>query len=90
MSLGTGLSPIVSARRLFEEIFPTANVNVDVCGNVLAAIAFLHGLATEELRQEELDYRDADYAGLHPWSERLNRTVVITDRSRWKMRNEIA
>ena len=51
----------LSARRLFEEIFPTANVNVEVCGNVLAAIAFLHGLATEELRQEELDYRDAHY-----------------------------
>jgi hypothetical protein len=28
---------------------------------VLAAIAFLHGLAAEELRQEELDYRDAHY-----------------------------
>jgi SAM-dependent methyltransferase len=51
----------LSARRLFEEIFPTANVCVEVCGNVLAAIAFLHGLAAEELRQEELEYRDAHY-----------------------------
>jgi SAM-dependent methyltransferase len=50
----------LSARRLFEEIFPQ-NVCVEVCGNVLAAIAFLHGLAAEELRQDELDYRDAHY-----------------------------
>jgi ubiquinone/menaquinone biosynthesis C-methylase UbiE len=51
----------LSARRLFEEIFPSANVRVEVCGNVLAAIAFLHGLAVEELRQEELEYRDPHY-----------------------------
>jgi glycosyltransferase involved in cell wall biosynthesis len=51
----------VSARRLFEEIFPTGNVCVEVSGNVLTAIAFLHGLAAEELRQEELDYRDSHY-----------------------------
>jgi SAM-dependent methyltransferase len=51
----------LSARRLFEEIFPSANVRVEVAGNVLAAIAFLHGLAAEELRQEELDYQDSHY-----------------------------
>lgn len=51
----------LSARRLFEEIFPAANVCVEVSGNVLAAIAFLHGLAAEELRQEELEYRDSHY-----------------------------
>jgi glycosyltransferase involved in cell wall biosynthesis/SAM-dependent methyltransferase len=51
----------VSARRLFEETFPKAKVRVEVSGNVLAAIAFLHGLAAEELRQEELDYRDSHY-----------------------------
>jgi len=28
---------------------------------VLTAIAFLHGLAAEELRREELDYCDPDY-----------------------------
>jgi hypothetical protein len=32
-----------------------------VHGNVLAAISFLHGLAAEELRPEELDHRDTDY-----------------------------
>jgi glycosyltransferase involved in cell wall biosynthesis/SAM-dependent methyltransferase len=51
----------LSARRMFEEVFPAANVSVEVAGNVLAAIAFLHGLAAEELRQDELDYRDAHY-----------------------------
>lgn len=51
----------VSARRLFEEMFPAANVRVEVSGNVLAAIAFLHGLAAEELRQDELEYRDSNY-----------------------------
>ena len=51
----------LSARRLFEEVFLPADVTVRSYGNVLAANAFLHGLATEELRQEELDYDDADY-----------------------------
>lgn len=30
-------------------------------GNVLAAAAFLSGLATHELRANELDYADPDY-----------------------------
>jgi SAM-dependent methyltransferase len=50
-----------SARRLFEAVFPPANVHIEAYGNVLAAIAFLHGLATEELHQKELDYLDPDY-----------------------------
>jgi SAM-dependent methyltransferase len=50
-----------SARRLFEAVFPPANVHLEAHGNVLAAIAFLHGLATEELRQKELDHLDPDY-----------------------------
>jgi len=51
----------LSARRLFEEIFPAANVTVAAHGNVLTAIALLHGLAAEELKQEELDHKDPDY-----------------------------
>ena len=50
-----------SARRLFEEAFPAENVVVEAYGNVLVAIASLHGLAAEELCQEELDHRDSDY-----------------------------
>jgi len=50
-----------SAQRLFEEVFSEEKVRVQSYGNVLAASAFLYGIATEELRQEELDYRDPDY-----------------------------
>jgi SAM-dependent methyltransferase len=51
----------LSIGRLFAEIFPTRAVDIDAHGNVLAAIAFLHGVAMEELRREELDYRDPCY-----------------------------
>jgi hypothetical protein len=36
-------------------------VEVQAHGNVLAATAFLQGLAAEELTQAELDYNDPDY-----------------------------
>lgn len=51
----------LSARRLFSEVFPSTGVRVDVYGNVLAATAFLHGLSTQELTPEELDYSDPSY-----------------------------
>jgi SAM-dependent methyltransferase len=51
----------VSARQLFEEAFPARHVNVEAQGNVLAAIAFLEGLATDELRPQELDHPDPTY-----------------------------
>jgi len=51
----------LSARRLFEEVFPVANVTVEAFGNVFAAICFLEGIAAKELRPEELDYRDPGY-----------------------------
>jgi SAM-dependent methyltransferase len=50
-----------SARRLFEAEFPAANLRIKAHGNVLAAISFLHGLAVEEVRKEELDYHDPNY-----------------------------
>ncbi len=34
---------------------------IEVFGNVLAAMSFLHGLAVEELTPEELDYREPGY-----------------------------
>jgi hypothetical protein len=46
---------------LFEEAFPATSVRVDSFGNALAATAFLHGLAAEELRPTELDHSDPDY-----------------------------
>ena len=50
-----------SARRLFGEVFPAHGTAIQGYGNVLVALAFLHGLLIEELRQEELDYHDPDY-----------------------------
>jgi SAM-dependent methyltransferase len=47
-----------SARRLFEEGFPGGKVHVEAHGNVLSAAAFLYGLAVEDLRPADLDYRD--------------------------------
>ena len=51
----------LAARRLFAEAFPDAEVEIEAHGNVLASIAFLHGIATEELERSELDHRDPTY-----------------------------
>ena len=50
-----------SARRLFGDVFELENVKEETFGNVLSTCAFLHGLATHELKPEELDYHDPDY-----------------------------
>lgn len=50
-----------SLRRSLGDVFGQAEVEVEARGNVLAAIAFLHGVAAEELSTEELEYRDPDY-----------------------------
>jgi SAM-dependent methyltransferase len=51
----------LATRRLCEETFPGADVEIEAHGNVLAAVAFLEGLAVRELKEEELDHRDPDY-----------------------------
>lgn len=51
----------LSAQRLFAEAFPEGDVTVESYGNVLAATGLLYGLASRELRRNELDFRDADY-----------------------------
>lgn len=51
----------LSAKRLFEEVFPKEQVAVQSYGNVLAAISFLEGLACEDLKQKELDAIDRSY-----------------------------
>ena len=51
----------LSIRRLLEGVFLPRHVQITTHGNVLAAMAFLHGLSAQELRQKELDYTDADY-----------------------------
>ena len=50
-----------SAQQLFEELFEKTNIQIETHGNVLAAIAFLHGIAVEELTLEELNYHDDEY-----------------------------
>lgn len=50
-----------SAKRVAAEVFPPSLVTVEAHGNVLAATAFLHGLATEELSLAELDRFDREY-----------------------------
>jgi len=47
-----------SCSTLFAEVFGAAHVTVRSHGNVLAGIAFLTGLAREELRQGDLDADD--------------------------------
>jgi SAM-dependent methyltransferase len=49
-----------SAQRLFNEVFGEKAL-VQSYGNVLAASAFLYGIATEDLCREELECRDPDY-----------------------------
>jgi SAM-dependent methyltransferase len=54
----------LSSQRLFAEGFPAANVSVESYGNVVVAVAFLHGLAAQDLKQIELDSHDPDYEAL--------------------------
>ena len=51
----------LSTQHLFEEYFPSDSLQIEAKGNVLAAMALMHGLASRELRNEELDYEDPDY-----------------------------
>jgi SAM-dependent methyltransferase len=51
----------LSARHLFEDVFLKENIEVKAFGNVLTSVAFLHGIAAEELHGEELEYNDDEY-----------------------------
>jgi SAM-dependent methyltransferase len=55
-----GFSPL-ALQRLVAGAFPAGNVQMGCHGNVLASIAFLQGLAAEELTRTELDHRDDLY-----------------------------
>jgi SAM-dependent methyltransferase len=50
-----------STSRLFAEVFSESRIRTAVHGNVLAAVAFLEGLAASELRRSELDHQDPQY-----------------------------
>lgn len=51
----------LSAARSFGEVFGPEAVTVDAAGNVLAAAAFLYGLAAADLAPSDLAHRDPDY-----------------------------
>jgi SAM-dependent methyltransferase len=51
----------VSAEQLFASVFGAEQVTVDVQGNVLAATAFLQGLAAEEMQADQLREFDPAY-----------------------------
>ena len=51
----------ISAQRLFAELFPAEEITVRAYGNVLTAVALLHGIAAGELTREELDAVDRAY-----------------------------
>ena len=50
-----------SCSRLFGDGFPGGDVSVRSFGNVLSAVAFLIGMASEELSSRELNVQDAYY-----------------------------
>lgn len=51
----------MSMKRAFSEVFGEKNVIVDYYGNVLTATAILQGISAEELKYDELMYKDKDY-----------------------------
>jgi SAM-dependent methyltransferase len=50
-----------SVVRLVGDVFGPDRTTVEAHGNVLAAVAFLEGVASEELAARELDAQDRDY-----------------------------
>jgi SAM-dependent methyltransferase len=52
---------VASARRLFGGAFPEGSCHVEAHGNVLAASAFLYGIAAEELDETELLHADPSF-----------------------------
>lgn len=52
---------VLSVQRLFADHFASPDVTIDAQGNVLAAVAFLEGLASDELRPDELAVVDPAY-----------------------------
>ncbi len=51
----------LSILKAFEEVFEKGNVEVECYGNVLSSIAFLEGISAEELRHDELFFKDRNY-----------------------------
>lgn len=67
----------MSLRNLLAECFPADQVQVQGWGNVLTALAFLHGLIIPDLQRGELAYHDPDYELLV--TGRAVKPVVMAD-----------
>jgi SAM-dependent methyltransferase len=51
----------LSIRKFTSDVFDPDKVTIQVHGNVLASIGFLHGVAADELRPDELAFNDPHY-----------------------------
>ncbi|MDX6504081.1 MAG: hypothetical protein QOE29_1206, partial [Gaiellaceae bacterium] len=51
----------LSLKRMLEDVFGAGNIQLESHGNVLAATAFLQGLAVEDVASRDLDYVDLSY-----------------------------
>ncbi|RME73342.1 MAG: methyltransferase domain-containing protein [Verrucomicrobia bacterium] len=51
----------MALERLFGDVFGEDRIEVDAFGNVLAAVAFMHGLVIGEVSAEELNHFDPRY-----------------------------
>ncbi len=51
----------MSLSKLLSDSFPPEQIHVQGYGNVLTAVAFLHGLLIPELQGDELEYHDPEY-----------------------------
>jgi hypothetical protein len=47
--------------KTFGDVFMENNLKIFAFGNVLSSISFLHGIAAEELTEDELDYDDSAF-----------------------------
>jgi SAM-dependent methyltransferase len=56
-----------SSRRLLEGLFAPSDVQIASYGNVYAAVAFLHGLALEELDVQKLEVHDPKIEVIIGW-----------------------
>ena len=76
-------------RLLAEEAFPPSHVEVEGHGNVLAGVAFLHGVASDELSARELGVRDPRYDLVVTYGDQ-GRVVSLARRVRWAARSRRA
>lgn len=51
----------LSTEKIFREFFNKDRIEVKSYGNVLAAISFMEGISSRELKKRELDFNDPNY-----------------------------